>query len=94
MARAMAESNAAVNAEEAFAGPLAGQEFAVARIDVAGQQMRAVRIGARQDQRRHIHDVGGQPRRHQFLDRFADVGTKTLPPRCPHFFAEESWSSK
>ena len=22
------------------------------------------------------------------------VGTSTLPPMCPHFFAEESWSSK
>ena len=22
------------------------------------------------------------------------VGTSTLPPRCPHFFADESWSSK
>ena len=23
-----------------------------------------------------------------------DVGTSTLPPRWPHFFSEESWSSK
>ena len=22
------------------------------------------------------------------------VGTSTFPPRCPHFFSEESWSSK
>ncbi len=22
------------------------------------------------------------------------VGTSTLPPRCPHFLADESWSSK
>src|ERR1039457_4496495 len=24
----------------------------------------------------------------------SEIGTTTLPPRCPHFFAEESWSSK
>ena len=23
-----------------------------------------------------------------------EVGTSTLPPRCPHFFSEASWSSK
>lgn len=23
-----------------------------------------------------------------------EVGTRTLPPRWPHFFSEESWSSK
>ena len=23
-----------------------------------------------------------------------DVGTSTLPPRWPHFFSDESWSSK
>ena len=22
------------------------------------------------------------------------VGTNTFPPKCPHFFADESWSSK
>jgi hypothetical protein len=22
------------------------------------------------------------------------VGTRTLPPRCPHFFSDASWSSK
>ena len=70
MARAMADCRSAADAEEAFRRPLPGQEFAIARIDVAGQQVGAVGVGARHDQRGHAHHIGRQPCRHQLLDGF------------------------
>ena len=60
--------DAAANAEESFRGPFSGDELAVARIDVAGQQMRAVGIGARHDQCRHAQHIGSQTGRDQLLN--------------------------
>ena len=62
--------DSAPNAEETFRRALASAESAVARVDVAGQQMRAVGVGARHDQRRYAHHIGRQPRRYQFLNGF------------------------
>ncbi len=53
---------------EAFNGALAGQEFAVARVNVAGEKIGAVGIGARHDQRGDAHHVGREPGGDQFLD--------------------------
>ena len=39
-------------------GALAGDERAVALVDVGGQQLRRMRIGAAQQHRRHALDVG------------------------------------
>ena len=61
----------AANAEEAFRRALAGEKLGIARIDVAGQEMGAIGVGARHNQGRHTHDVGRQTRRHQLLDGFA-----------------------
>ena len=61
----------AANAEEAFRRALAGEKLGIAWIDVAGQQMGAVGVGAGHNQGRHAHDVGRQTRRHQLLDGFA-----------------------
>ena len=45
----------------AFGGPFAGQELMIARVDIAGNQVRAVGIGSRNNQRRHIENIGGNP---------------------------------
>ena len=70
------------------------EEGVVARVDVAGDQLGAVGVGARDEQRRHAQHVGGEARGDEVAGwRFA-VGISTLPPMWPHFFSEESWSSK
>ena len=46
-----------------------------------------MRIGAGDQHRRHVEDVGGQPCRRQRAGSNWPVGTSTLPPRCPHFFS-------
>ena len=50
------------HAVEAFGRALAGEERPVARVDVAGQQVGAVGVGARDQDGRHVHHVGGQAR--------------------------------
>ena len=62
----------------------------IAFVDVAGDQAGAVGVGARNENCRHAHDVGRQSRGDQFLYELPCVGTRTLPPICPHFFAEAS----
>ena len=66
----MAESRPPWMPIEAFHGALAGEEDAIVRIDVAGQQMRAVGVGASQNQRGHAQHIGCEARRHQLLDGF------------------------
>ena len=53
--------NAAANAEESFRRALAGAEGAVALVDIAGQKIGAVGVGASHDQRGHAHDISRQP---------------------------------
>ena len=53
----------------------------------------AERVRARDEHRRHAEDVGREPRGDERLTNWL-VGTSTLPPRWPHFFSDESWSSK
>jgi hypothetical protein len=56
----------AAQAEEALGGPLALlHELAVARVGVRHQQLRTVRVRARDQDRRHARHVGGEPRRDQ-----------------------------
>src|SRR5579864_6382176 len=57
------------NPEEAFAGTLAGEERVIARVNVAGQKVCAVRVGARENERRHAHHVRSQARCDQLLNR-------------------------
>ena len=59
-----------MDAEEAFHRALAGKEDAVVGIDVAGQQMRAVGVGAGQHQRGNAQHVGSETRRDELLHRF------------------------
>ena len=61
--------DAALVAEEAFLGALAGDERAVGFVDVGGEQERAVGVGARDHQRGDVEHVGREPRRDQLLDR-------------------------
>ena len=75
--------------EEAFRRALAGQEGPVALVDIAGQERGASRVRARDEHRRHIADIGGQPRGGQIRDR-GPVGISTLPPIWPHFFSDAS----
>ena len=60
----MAWSSPALDVEEPLGRALAGEERVVAFVDVVGQQSGAVGVGARDDERRHAQDVGGQPGRH------------------------------
>lgn len=55
---------------EPFAGALAGNELAVVRVAVRGNQIRRVSIGTGNNQRRDAHHVCRQTGRHQFLDSF------------------------
>ena len=54
--------DAAFDHEEAFRRALAGEEWMIAFVDVAGQQRGAVRIRPCDDERRHAHDVRRQTR--------------------------------
>jgi hypothetical protein len=44
--------------EEAFGGAVAGAEALVARVDVAREELRALGVGARDEQLRHVAHVG------------------------------------
>ena len=80
----------AVNAEEAFAGAFAGAEDAVVRIDVAGQQdARCWRRCAPGSAWAHPRTSAASRAATNFCTASC-VGTSTLPPRCPHFFADDS----
>ena len=59
------ETRAGLETEEAFRGALAGDELAIALVDVGGDQLGAFRVGARQHEGRRAADVGGEPRRDQ-----------------------------
>jgi hypothetical protein len=85
--------DAALVAEEPFRRAIAGEELAIARIDVARDELRAVGVGARDEHGRHVENVRRQ-RAATSVRMKCEVGTSTLPPRCPHFFSDESWSSK
>ena len=54
----MARVQSAADAEESFCGALSGQKLAVSRVDIAGEQLSAVGVGARHDQRRDSHHIG------------------------------------
>ena len=71
---------------ESFCRALAGKEWMIAFVHVVGEQRSRVRIGARDDERRHIQNIGGQPRGDQMRNGSAS-GMRTLPPMCPHFFS-------
>ena len=49
-------------------GALAGQELAVALVDVRGDQLGALGVGAGDEQGRHAADVGGEPGRVEVAD--------------------------
>ena len=66
---AMVEAGAVLQAEEALGGPLAGDELAVALVDVAGDELGAFGVGAGDEDRRDAADVGGEPRRVEVADR-------------------------
>jgi hypothetical protein len=78
---------------EAFDRALAGDEGLVVGVDVGGEQVGGLGVGARDQQRRHAEHVGGQARGDELLHASC-VGTSTLPPMWPHFFTLASWSSK
>jgi hypothetical protein len=61
----MCEAGAWLQAIEALRCALAGQELAVALVDVGRDEPGAFRIGARHDNGRHAADVGREPRRIQ-----------------------------
>ena len=60
--------DAVADAEEALRRALAGAELAVDLVDVARQQRGGEGVRARHDQRRHVADVRGEPRRDERAD--------------------------
>ena len=62
--------NAGMGTVEAFTGTLACDELAVVRVAVRGDQVRRVRIGTGNHQRRHAEHVSSQTRRNQLLYGF------------------------
>ena len=61
----MSKTGAGLEAEETFRGALAGDELAIALVHIGGDQLGALRVGARQHEGRRAADVGGQTRRDQ-----------------------------
>ena len=59
------------DAEEALGRALAGAELAVDLVDVARQERGRERVGAGDDQRRHVEHVGREPRRDERADELA-----------------------
>ena len=68
-------------------------EWLVALVDVGGDQLGALRVGAGDEDRRHAQ-TSAASRAASRLRICAWVGISTLPPRWPHFFSDASWSSK
>ena len=66
---AMVEAGAVLQAEEAFGRALAGDEWPVALVDVAGDQLGAFGVGAGDEDGRNAADVGGEPRGIEVADR-------------------------
>src|SRR3982751_2174016 len=66
---AMVEAGAVLQAEESLGRAFAGDERTVARIDVAGDQLRAFGIGAGDDDRRDSAAVGREPCGVEVADR-------------------------
>src|ERR1022692_2524224 len=62
--------NATADAEETLRSSLSGKKFAVPGIDIAGQQVCAVGVGSRHDQRWYAEHIGCETRCNQFLDCF------------------------
>ncbi len=64
----MIDPGSLAEAEEALRGALAGQPFAVALVDVGGDQLRALGVGTGDDQGRDPADVGGEAGRDEVAD--------------------------
>ena len=69
---------------ETLAGALAGKEGFVVIVDIRGQQVCRLGVGARQYHGGHAHDVGREPRRNQLLHRFLRWN-QHLAPHVPAF---------
>src|SRR5690348_8265702 len=65
----MVKAGAVLEAVKAFRGPVAADELAVALVDIAGDQPRALRIGTGDEDGRNTADVGSQARRVEVADR-------------------------
>ncbi len=61
--------DATADADESFAGAFRREEFAVARIDVAGEEIGADGVGAGHEQRGDAENVGGEASGDEFLNR-------------------------
>ena len=59
------------DAEEALGGALARHELHVALVDVAREQRRGERVRSRDENRRDVEDVGGEPRGDERADELA-----------------------
>ncbi len=57
----MGETGARLETEEALRGALAGDELAIALVDIGGDQFCALRVGAGENKSRRAADVGGEP---------------------------------
>src|SRR5258707_7323096 len=63
--------NAAAELVEAFGGALAMDELAVARVGIRQEQTSGISVRARNENRGHAANIGGQPRGGELFDEFA-----------------------
>ncbi len=66
------DAEAGADPEEPFRRALAAEERAVALVDIAGQQLRRLRVGAAQQYGRHTLDIGREARGVERADMLAD----------------------
>src|SRR5205085_5126149 len=66
---AVVETGAVLQPEKALRCPLAGDEWAIALVDVAGDELGAFRVGPCDDNRGDAADIGCKPRRIEVPDR-------------------------
>src|SRR5690242_8101311 len=65
----MVDTGAVLEAEEALRRAFAGQELVVAFVDVRGDELRALRVGAGDENGRNTADVGCEPSSVEIADR-------------------------
>ena len=86
--------DARADAVEALRRALAGEERAVALVDVAGEQRRRVGVGARDEERRHVQRRRPRGARRRACGRTGPSGRAPCRPGGRTSSRHASWSSK
>ena len=86
---AVRQTGAGLEAIETFRGALAGDELAIALVDVGGDQLGAS-ASVRASTKVGVPQTSAASRAAIRLRSCAAVGISTLPPMWPHFFSDAS----